>query len=82
MGKSKSLEVDSENIEELVEDHATKLTKEEFVHLQNKQQKNLAKEQSFQEKEEIEDIPSFLIKQICAKWDDGQSLGEKNTQIL
>ena len=68
------LEVDSENVEELAQDHRTELTTEEFVYIQNKQQKILAEEQSSKYEEKTEEsTPSASIKKICAKWGNVQT---------
>ena len=62
------LEVDSKDVEELVQDHSTQLTTKELIYIQN-EQKNLAKEQSSKDEEKTEEsIPSALIKEICGKW--------------
>ena len=66
LGKSMGLEVDSEDVEELVQDHSTQLTSQELVYIQNEQQKNLAEEQSSKDEERTEEsIPSASIKEIC-----------------
>ncbi|XP_067135000.1 tigger transposable element-derived protein 1-like [Centruroides vittatus] len=78
IGQSIGLEVDNEDIEELVEDHSTELTTEELEHLQNEQQRILAEDMSSGEEEGKEDIPSSVIKEICAKWGDVQAFVEKS----
>ena len=71
------LEVDSEDVEELVQDHSTQLTSQELVYIQNEQQKNLAEEQSSKDEERTEEsIPSASIKEIC-KWGDMQAFVKK-----
>ncbi|XP_036357762.1 uncharacterized protein LOC118762892 [Octopus sinensis] len=77
MGKTMGLNVDSEDIGVLVEDHRAELTTEELIHLQNEQQKTLAEEMTSGEEERKEDVPSYLIKAICAKWGDVQNFVEK-----
>ena len=68
LGKSMGLDIDNEDVEELVQDHSTEFTTEELVYIQNKQQKNLAEEQSSKDEEKTEEsIPSASIKKICGK---------------
>ena len=47
LGRSMGLEVDSEDVEELVQDHRTELTTEELVYIQNEQQKNFGRGTDF-----------------------------------
>ena len=62
------LEMDSEDVEELVQDHTTELATEGLVYSQNEQQKNFAEEQSSKDEEKTEEIiPSASIIEICAK---------------
>ena len=71
LGRRMCLEVDSEDVEELVQDHKTEFTTKELAYIQNEQQKNLAKEQSSKDDEKTEEsIPNALIKKICAKYSD------------
>ncbi|XP_069936056.1 tigger transposable element-derived protein 1-like [Cherax quadricarinatus] len=78
LGKSLGLEVSGEDVEELVEDHREELTTEELqeLHLEQYQTtaENLASEE---EEEEVDEVPSSKIKEICAKWNVVQMFVEK-----
>ena len=65
-GKSIKLEVVNEDILELGKHQEAELTTQELAHFQNKPQK-ISLRKSSKKKEGIEDIPSTLMKQICAK---------------
>ena len=60
LGINMGLEVDSEDVEELVQELRTKLTTEELVHIQNEQQKNLAKKQSSKDEKKLNRVSPVL----------------------
>ena len=76
IGQSTGLEVETDDIEELLEDHSIKLTTEELKRLQNEQEKKLA--DKIEEKEEDKfDVSSSLIIEMISKWIDLLNLEEK-----
>ncbi|XP_034954627.2 tigger transposable element-derived protein 1-like [Zootoca vivipara] len=80
LGKSMGLEVSSDDIEELVQDHKTELTTEELQNILTEQQQAATEELSEEEEEEEErqeSLPTALIKEMCAKWVEVQSFVEK-----
>ena len=60
LGINMGLEVDSEDVEELVQELRTKLTTEELVYIQNEQQKNLAKKQSSKDEKKLNRVSPVL----------------------
>lgn len=60
VGKTLGLDVDSEDIEKLVEDHCTELTTKELVHLQNEEPKSLPEEMSSEEEAKKGASPKFF----------------------
>jgi len=60
-------------VEELLEDHKDELSTEELEHLQKQLQKAIVEEMSSEEEEGREDVPTSLIREICAKWGEVQS---------
>jgi len=65
LGKNMVLEVNNEDVEELLEDHKDKLSTEELEQLQKQLQKATVEEMSYEEGRE--DVPTSLIREICAK---------------
>ncbi|XP_028656937.1 tigger transposable element-derived protein 1-like [Erpetoichthys calabaricus] len=79
LSQSMGLEVDNNDVEELVEEHSNELTTEELQHLQAEQEKNLAEDMSSEGEEEgKEEVPSSVIKEMCAKWGELQLFVEKS----
>ncbi|XP_028648887.1 tigger transposable element-derived protein 1-like [Erpetoichthys calabaricus] len=79
LGQNMGLEVDNNDVEELVEEHSNELTTEELQHLQAEQEKNLAEDMSSEGEEEgKEEVPSSVIKEMCAKWGELQLFVEKS----
>ena len=76
LGKNMSLEVNNEYVEELVEYHKNELSTEELEQLQEQQQKVIVEEMYSEEELGKEDVPSSLIHEVCAKWDEVQSFVE------
>ena len=80
IGKTLGLEVNEEDIEELLDDHKEDLNTTELQELQNEQQKTLAEEHSShsedEEREEV--VPSEVIREVLAKWNDVQEFIEKH----
>ena len=70
VGQSLGLEMDSDDIDDLLEEHHVELTTEELLHLQAEQKKTLEEEMSSEEEEGRKDAPSSLIKDVCAKWNE------------
>ena len=68
MGRNMGLEVEAEDVTELVEGHSSELTTEELQHLQEQQQRTLAEDHDSEEDEGREDIPSAVIREMCASW--------------
>ena len=60
-------------MEELLEDHKDELSTEELEQLQKQLQKAIVEEMSSEEEEGREDVPTSLIREICAKWGEVQS---------
>ena len=58
-------------MEELLEDHKDELSTEELEQLQKQIQKAIVEEMSSGEGRE--NVPTSLILEICAKWDEVQS---------
>jgi len=77
LGKNMGLEVNNEDVEELLEDHKDELSTEELERLQKQLQKATVEEISSEEEEEREDVPTSLIREICAKWGEVQSFVER-----
>ncbi|XP_033011520.1 tigger transposable element-derived protein 1-like [Lacerta agilis] len=73
--EEKSLQVNSDDVEELVEDHKTELTTEELQNIPTEQQQAATEEISLEESREI--VSTALIKEMCAKWAEVQSFVEK-----
>ena len=67
VGESFGLEMDSDDIDDLLEEHHVELTTEELLHLQVEQKKTL-EEMSSEEEEGRKDAPTSLIKDMSAKW--------------
>lgn len=63
LGKSMSLEVNSDDVKELVKKHSTELSTDELKLLLQKQQKEVLQ----RKRREGGDVPSALIKEMCAK---------------
>ncbi|XP_028665299.1 tigger transposable element-derived protein 1-like [Erpetoichthys calabaricus] len=79
LGQNMGLEVDNNDFEELVEEHSNELTTEELQHLQAEQENNLAEDMSSEGEEEgKEEVPSSVIKEMCAKWGELQLFVEKS----
>ncbi|KAF6333378.1 hypothetical protein mRhiFer1_008138 [Rhinolophus ferrumequinum] len=76
LGKSMVLEVSSDDVEELVEDHKTALTTGELQHILKEQQQAAAEELSSEE-EGRKSISTALIKAMCTKWVEVQIFVEK-----
>ncbi|KAF6390255.1 hypothetical protein mRhiFer1_007835 [Rhinolophus ferrumequinum] len=76
LGKSMGLEVSSDDVEELVEDHRTELTTEELQNILTEKQQAETEELSSEE-EERESVSTALIKEMCAKWVEGKIFVEK-----
>ena len=77
LGKSMSLEVDGDDVEEeLVEAHNTQLTTEKLLDLQREQQQTAAEGRSSEE-EGKEAIPNLLMEEILGKWGEVQTFIEK-----
>ena len=68
LGKSMGLDVSGQDVEELVDDHREVLTTEELQNLQLEQQQMAAEEIASEEEERGENVPSLVIKDMCAKW--------------
>ena len=81
LGKNMGLEVNSEDVEELLEDHKDELSMEELEQLQKQLQKAIVEEMSSEEEEGRDDVPTSLIREICAKWGEVQSLWNNITPI-
>ncbi|KAF2358657.1 hypothetical protein FHG87_010586 [Trinorchestia longiramus] len=78
MGRSRGIEVNREDIDELVEGHSSELTTEELLYLQQQQQQDLAQEQESSEDEDVcEEASSAVINGMCAKWGELQAFVEK-----
>ncbi|CAI5779200.1 transposable element-derived 1-like [Podarcis lilfordi] len=74
--EEKSLQVKSDDVEELVEDHKTELATEEEQNILTEQQQAATEEiPSGEESREI--VSTALIKQMCAKWAEVQGFVEK-----
>jgi hypothetical protein len=76
-GKNMDMEINSEDMEELLENHKHKLSTEELKQLQEQQQKSIVEEMSSDEEEGSKDVSSPLIHEICAKWGEVQSFVER-----
>ncbi|XP_074170474.1 uncharacterized protein LOC141567452 [Rhinolophus sinicus] len=76
LGKSMGLEVSSDDVEELVEDHKTELTTEELQNILTEQQQAATEELSSEEAGR-ESVSNALIKEMCAKWVEVQIFVEK-----
>ena len=80
IGKTLGLEVNEEDVEEQLDDHKEDLNTTELQELQNEQQKTLAEEHSShsedEEREEV--VPSEVIREVLAKWNDVQEFIEKH----
>lgn len=80
IGKTLGLEVNEEDVEELLDDHKEDLNTTELQELQNEQQKTLTEEHSShsedEEREEV--VPSEVIREVLAKWNDVQEFIEKH----
>ena len=76
MGQNLGLEMDSDDVEELLEDHRVELTTEELLHLQEEQKKTLEEEMSSDDDEGRKDAPTAVIKDMCAKWNELQNFVE------
>nr|XP_034981426.1 glutamate-rich protein 5 isoform X1 [Zootoca vivipara]XP_034981427.1 glutamate-rich protein 5 isoform X1 [Zootoca vivipara] len=74
--EEKSLQVNGDDVEEVVEDHKTELTAEELQNTLMEQQQ-VAREEISEEKESREIVSTALIKKMCAKWAEVQSFVEK-----
>jgi len=77
LGKNIGLEVNNEDVEELLEDHKGELSTEELEQLQKQLQKAIVEEIFSEEEEGMEDVPTTLIREICAKWGEVQSFVER-----
>ncbi|XP_076036386.1 uncharacterized protein LOC143022170 [Oratosquilla oratoria] len=66
LGKSMGLDVDSDDVEELVEDHRNELNTEELQELHREQQEEVVEELSSSEKESSKgSISTAEIKELC-----------------
>ena len=76
MSQNLGLEMDSDDVEELLDEHRVELTTEELLHLQDEQKKTLEEEMSSEEDEGRKDAPTAVIKDMCAKWNELQNFVE------
>lgn len=76
IGQSLGLEVDTEDVNDLLEEHHEELTTEELLHLQAEQKKTLEKEMSSEEDAGRQDASTSLIKDMCSKWNELYSFVE------
>ncbi|XP_068200762.1 nuclear speckle splicing regulatory protein 1-like [Palaemon carinicauda] len=78
LGKSKGLEVDEEDVNNLVKEHKEELTTQELIELQEMQHSEVLQELSIEE--EVEDegrLSTAEIKDTLAKWQDFSNFMEK-----
>ena len=72
LGKNMGLEINNEDMEALLDDHKDALNMEELEQLQKQLQKAIVEEMSSEEevgrKEGRKDVPTSLIREICAKF--------------
>jgi len=68
LGKSMGLHVDSDDVEELIEEHQNELTTEELQELQREKQE--VTEDVSSEEEEKENISTKEIKELCHHWEN------------
>jgi hypothetical protein len=73
LGKSMGLDVDSDDVEELIEDHRNELTTEELQELQREQQEVIEDVSS----EEEENISTKEIKELCHHWENIEHIVQK-----
>ena len=80
LGKGLGLEVDSDDVEELVEDHKEELTTEDLLQLKEEQVKDIeqAIKSSSEDEEEREEISSAEVQKICSMWGTLQMCIEKH----
>lgn len=80
IGKTLGQEVNEEDVEELLADHKEDLNTTELQELQNGHQKTLTEEHSShsEDKEREEVVPSEVIREVLAKWNDVQEFIEKH----
>ena len=76
MGQNLGLEINSGDVEELLNEHRDELTTEELRQLHEEQKKTLTEEISSDEDEGWKIASSADIKKICAKWNDIQNFVE------
>ena len=76
MGQNLGLEINSGDVEELLNEHRDELTTEELRQLHEEQKKMLTEEISSDEDEGRKIASSADIKKICAKWNDIQNFVE------
>ena len=76
MGQNLGLEMDSGDVEELLDEHRDELTTEELQQLQEEQKRTLTEEMSSDEDEGRKIASTADIKEICAKWNDIQNFVE------
>ena len=84
LGKAMGLDVDSNDVEELVEYHRSKLTTKELQDLHGEQQETL-EEISSEEEDSKRNISTAEIKELCYHWEMTQRLAEKwhpNTAVI
>lgn len=62
------LEVNNEDAEELLEEHNDELSMEEVEQIQKQLKKTFVKEMSSEEEEGMENVPTSLNHEVCAKW--------------
>ena len=76
MGQNLGLEMDSGDVEELLDEHRDELTTEELQQLQEEQKRTLTKVMSSDEDEGRKIASTADIKEICAKWNNIQNFVE------
>ena len=76
MGQNLGLEMDSGDVEKLLDEHRDEITIEELQQLQEGQKRTLTKEMSSDEDEGRKIVSTADIKEICAKWNDIQNFVE------
>ncbi|XP_068237186.1 tigger transposable element-derived protein 1-like [Palaemon carinicauda] len=76
LGQNLGLEMNSNDVQEVLDEHRAYLTTEELLPLQEEQKKTLEEEMSSDEDEGRKDDPTAVIRDICAKWKKLQNLME------
>ena len=81
LGKTRGLEVNEDDIQELVEEHGQEPTTDELTDLYRELQQEVVGKISSTEEEKEESLTSNEIREMCNKWGTVQNFVENTIRI-